>query len=103
MRIARESIHHSEESLRCIHLELPAFRGGLHRHGHFELTWIERGQGLRWVGDSVEPFFDGDLVLVGSETPHMWASRGVQSPQGCAATVLQFPPDWPQRCGLPEI
>ncbi len=103
MRIAREPIHHTEESLRCLHLELPAFSNGLHRHGHFELTWIQRGQGLRWVGDSVEPFFDGDLVLVGSETPHLWASRGVQSPQGCAATVLQFPPDWLQRCGLPEL
>lgn len=86
-----------------MHLALPAFRGGLHRHGHFELTWIERGQGLRWVGDSVEPFFDGDLVLVGSETPHLWASRGAPPTQGCAATVLQFPPDWLQRCALPEL
>ncbi len=103
MRITREPIHHGEESLRCLHLELPDFRGSLHRHGHFELTWIERGQGLRWVGDSVEPFFDGDLVLVGSETPHLWATQGVQAPQGCAATVLQFPPDWLQRCGLPEL
>lgn len=103
MRIAREPIHHADESLRCLHLALPVFRGGLHRHGHFELTWIERGQGLRWVGDSVEPFFDGDLVLVGSETPHLWASRGAQSPEGCAATVLQFPPDWLLRCGLPEL
>ena len=103
MRITRESIHHAEESLRCMHLALPAFRGGLHRHGHFELTWIQRGQGLRWVGDSVEPFFDGDLVLVGSETPHLWASRGVPPRQGCAATVLQFPPDWLQRSGLPEL
>jgi AraC-like DNA-binding protein len=103
MRITREPIHHAEESLRCMHLALPAFRGGLHRHGHFELTWIERGQGLRWVGDSVEPFFDGDLVLVGSETPHLWASQGVPSTEGCAATVLQFPPDWLQRCGLPEL
>ena len=103
MRIAREPIHHADESLRCLHLVRPAFDGGLHRHGHFELTWIERGQGLRWVGDSVEPFFDGDLVLVGSETPHLWASRGDQSPRGCAATVLQFPPDWVQRCGLPEL
>ena len=102
MRITREPIHHAEGSLRCLHLELPSFSSGLHRHGHFELTWIQRGQGLRWVGDSVEPFFDGDLVLVGSETPHLWASRGVQSPQGCVATVLQFPPDWLQRCGLPE-
>lgn len=103
MRVSREPIHHAEQSLRCMRLELPAFRGGLHRHGHVELTWIERGQGLRWVGDSVEPFFDGDLVLVGSETPHLWASQGVQSPRGCAATVLQFPPDWLERCGLPEL
>lgn len=103
MRITREPIRHAEESLRCMHLELPAFQGGLHRHGHFELTWVERGQGLRWVGDSVEPFFDGDLVLVGSETPHLWASRGAPSPEGCAATVLQFPPDWLLRCGLPEL
>ncbi|MFN9744822.1 MAG: helix-turn-helix domain-containing protein [Betaproteobacteria bacterium] len=103
MRITREPIHHADESLRCLHLELPGFDGGLHRHGHLELTWIERGQGLRWVGDSVEPFFDGDLVLVGQDTPHLWASRGARSPQGCAATVLQFPPDWLQRCGLPEL
>lgn len=103
MRIAREAVHHPDESLRCMHLQLPEFRGELHRHGHLELTWIERGQGLRWVGDSVEPFFDGDLVLVGSETAHLWATRGGAAPQGCAATVLQFPPDWARRSGLPEL
>lgn len=103
MRIAREAVHHPDESLRCMHLALPEFRGDLHRHGHLELTWIERGQGLRWVGDSVEPFFDGDLVLVGGETAHLWATRGPQGPQGCAATVLQCPPDWGRRAGWPEL
>jgi AraC-like DNA-binding protein len=103
MRIAREAVHHPDESLRCMQLELPEFRGELHRHGHLELTWIERGQGLRWVADSVEPFFEGDLVLVGSETAHLWASQGVPGPHGCAATVLQIPPDWARRTGLPEL
>ena len=103
MKIAREPIHHDQESLRCLHLALPGFAGELHRHGHLELTWIERGQGLRWVGDSVAPFFDGDLVLLGSETPHLWATRGVQAAQGCAATVLQFPAELLQRSGLPEL
>lgn len=103
MRIAREAVHHPEGSLRCMDLQLPAFRGGLHRHAHLELTWIRRGQGLRWVGDSVEPFFDDDLVLVGSETAHLWASRGGPATPGCAATVLQFPPDWLRRAGLPEL
>lgn len=103
MRIAREPIPAAEESVRCLHLQPPAFRGELHRHGHLELTWIERGQGLRWVGDHVAPFFDGDLVLLGSELPHLWASRGATPTQPCAATVLQFPPDWARRTGLPEF
>lgn len=103
MRISRENVVHPQESLRCLHLELHAFRSGLHRHGHAELTWIERGQGLRWVGDSVEPFFDGDLVLLGSDMVHTWASRGEPRPGRCRATVLQFPADWAQRTGLPEL
>jgi hypothetical protein len=52
---------------------------------------------------SVEPFFDGDLVLVGGEVAHLWASRGAQPPAGCATTVLQFKPDWAARTGLPEL
>ena len=103
MKIFREAVHHPDESLRLLHLELPTFEGGLHRHAHAELTWIERGQGLRWVGDSVEPFFDGDLVLVGGEVAHLWASRGPQPAAGCAATVLQFKPDWAARTGLTEL
>jgi AraC-like DNA-binding protein len=103
MKILREAVHHPDESLRLLHLELPSFEGGLHRHAHAELTWIERGQGLRWVGDSVEPFFDGDMVLVGGEVAHLWASRGPQPAAGCSATVLQFRPDWAARSGLPEL
>jgi AraC-like DNA-binding protein len=103
MRITREAVRHPDESLRLLHLELATFGGGMHRHAHAELTWIERGQGLRWVGDNVEPFFDGDLVLVGGEVAHLWASRGPQPEAGCAATVLQFKPDWAASTGLPEL
>lgn len=103
MRISRETVHHPSESLRCLHLQLSAFRGGLHRHSHVELTWIERGHGLRWVGDSVEPFFDGDLVVLGSEVVHTWASLGPSRAGRCQATVVQFPHDWALRTGLPEL
>lgn len=103
MRISRETVHHPDESMRCMLLELPGFRGELHRHRHLELTWIQRGRGLRWVGDSVEPFADGDLVLVGGDTAHLWASRDGLTTDACAATVLQFPPDWARRTGLPEL
>lgn len=89
--------------MRCMRLRLSAFRGGLHRHGHCELTWIERGRGLRWVGDRVEPFGDGDLVLLGAELPHLWLSAG-PAPQGrYEATVLQFPQDWCAQAAWPEL
>ena len=103
MKIEREDVRHPDASMRCLRLRLAAFRGGLHRHGHAELTWIERGHGLRWVGDSVEPFGDGDLVLLGAEVPHVWLSPEGGTPRSCVATVLQFPVDWAAATGLPEL
>ena len=103
MRIEREVIRHPDASMRCMQLRLASFRGGLHRHGHAELTWIESGRGLRWVGDSVEPFGDGDVVLLGAELAHVWLTPLGGEPQRCAATVLQFPVDWAAATGLPEL
>lgn len=103
MRIQREVVRHPDASMRCLQLRLPAFHGRLHRHAHAELTWVERGRGLRWVGDSVEPFGDGDLVLLGAEVAHVWLTPSGGDPRSCAATVLQFPADWAASTGLPEL
>ena len=103
MKIEREVVRHPDASMRCLQLRLSAFRGSLHRHAHAELTWIEHGRGLRWVGDSVEPFGDGDLVLLGAEVAHVWLTPSGGDPRSCAATVLQFPADWAASTGLPEL
>jgi AraC-like DNA-binding protein len=53
----------------------------LYNHWHFhpeiELTYIRKSTGLRLVGDSMAPFEDGDLVLLGSNLPHMWRSDSI--------------------------
>lgn len=103
MKIERERIQHPDASMRWVQLRQSSFRGGLHRHSHAELTWIERGHGLRWVGHQVEPFADGDLVLLGPEVAHVWLSAQGSTPRACAATVLQFPADWAASTGLPEL
>jgi len=36
------------------------------------LLYVSKSTGIRFVGDSVSPFSAGDLVLVGSNLPHLW-------------------------------
>jgi AraC-like DNA-binding protein len=43
-----------------------------HYHPEIEITYVEHGRGVRYVGDSEEYFDAGDLVLVGSLLPHVW-------------------------------
>jgi len=81
-------------------LRLASFAGALHAHEALELTWIERGEGVRIVGSRVEPFAAGDLVLIGPGLPHVWLSHGVP-PEGAWATVLQLIPSVP-LAALPE-
>lgn len=63
-----------------------------HYHPEFELTYIERSRGERLVGDHVERYGPGDLVLLGANLPHSWTSD--RTPAGDAsehrAVVVQF-------------
>lgn len=45
-----------------------------HYHPEIEFTLIRKGNGMRLVGDNMEVFEDGDLILLGSNLPHMWRS-----------------------------
>lgn len=90
-KIAWETLGGGLQSVRLLRLQLDRAEGPLHAHDALELTWIERGQGLRWVGSRIEPFGDDDLVLLGPRLAHRWQTRG--SPAGgVRATVLQLMP-----------
>lgn len=84
---------------------LPRFNVPWHFHPECELTLIVRSSGRRFVGDSIEPFAPGDLVLIGSNLPHFWrnSEQGNKSPS--QAVVVHFR----EECfgadflGLPEL
>ena len=78
-------------SLTQLILDQPEFEPYWHFHPEFELTLIISGSGKRIVGDSVEPFEVGDLVLLGSDLPHTWNSENNSiTGESCKAVVFQF-------------
>lgn len=81
----------------------------LHYHPEIELTLIIRSQGMRFVGDSVQPFEAGDLCLIGENLLHSWYTD--DQSQRTQAIVIQFSrqllerlsEQWPELRRLPEL
>jgi AraC-like DNA-binding protein len=103
MRVKKELIKLPDLSLRFLRFELDAFRTELHRHAQLELTWIEKGTGVRFVGDCAEAFESGDLVLLGSELPHAWVSASADALRPSVASVLQFHGALFAQAAMPEL
>lgn len=50
------------------------FKSPFHYHPEIELVYIKESFGKRVIGDKIEAFEAGDLVLVGANLPHVWLS-----------------------------
>lgn len=66
-----------------------------HVHPEFELTLVESGFGTRFVGDTIEPFREWDLILVGGMVPHHYLTRREDStgPEWSKTSVVKFGSD----------
>jgi len=83
-----------ESSFTLLQLCQPHFALSYHFHPQFEITWIQKSSGKRYVGGNVTNYTEGDMVLVGSNTPHCWLSENDESDNSAQATVLQFSIDF---------
>ncbi|MCK0157021.1 AraC family transcriptional regulator [Cellulophaga sp. F20128] len=50
------------------------FNPNWHFHTEFQISLILEGTGTRFVGDQIQSFGEGDLVLTGTNLPHLWRS-----------------------------
>jgi AraC-like DNA-binding protein len=69
-----------------------------HHHPEFELTLTLNSRGQRFVGNHVGAYDHGDLVLVGPNLPHTWASsHKVDDSKPHVALVFWFRTEWIER------
>lgn len=66
----------------------------LHQHDEYELLFVYRSYGTRYVGNSIELFKEGDLVLVGPNLPHCWQNDEIflenHPSHQAKAVIIQF-------------
>lgn len=77
-----------------------------HHHPEYELTLTLNSEGYRYVGNSIERYSDGDLVLLGANIPHSWNSeRAIDPEQPHVTKVMWFNEDWIERLvqNFPEL
>ena len=81
----------------------PRFSMPWHFHPECELTLIVRGRGMRYVGDNISRFHDGDLVFLGGNLPHYWWNDA-EDRRGAHSVVVQFSVDFEEGAlfHLPE-
>jgi AraC-like DNA-binding protein len=78
-------------SVHMVYVKGRKFAAPWHFHPEYELVWIVRSNGRRFVGDSAEPFEADDLVLMGPYLPHFWRNDPRMDYGGVAeAVVVQF-------------
>jgi AraC-like DNA-binding protein len=80
------------ESFHCEVVHGSGYNATWHFHPEFQLTLVLKSHGHRLVGDNFTPLTPGDLVLVGSNLPHVWQqdpawSRGQH---GVHAIIVRF-------------
>ncbi len=85
-------IEATKRSFHFFKRETVAFEPFWHYHPEIELTFILHGEGTRFVGNSIAPFSNYDLVLVGTNIPHNWVGLKHNHSEKQRAMVFQFNP-----------
>jgi AraC-like DNA-binding protein len=96
MKAFKEVINYPIDNSFLIKYEnFPHFRFPMHFHEEYEIVYIIKSFGKKFVGDSVEEFATGDLSVYGSNLPHFYMSDPTfyrSDPDlWVNAIVIQFP------------
>ncbi|MCW3161286.1 AraC family transcriptional regulator [Chryseobacterium oryctis] len=94
MKIQKEIIEFEKE--KSFKLFSPSLKNCFfwHYHPEIELVYVKTSKGIRHVGKNISGFTDSDLLLIGSNVPHLNFDYGIQTE--CKQLVLQMKEDFLQ-------
>ncbi|HEX3628706.1 MAG TPA: AraC family transcriptional regulator [Verrucomicrobiae bacterium] len=69
------------ESFHCEVVRGDSYNAAWHFHPEYQITLVIKSCGYRLVGDNIAPLLPGDLVLVGSNLPHVWQQELSEGPE----------------------
>src|SRR5690606_13807535 len=86
-----------ESSFSIRHDVMPNFGNVWHYHPELELHYTIKGEGVRFIGDNIGNFSEGELILLGENLPHAWRCKEEYYQNNpdleIEAIVIQFLPD----------
>jgi len=94
--ILENLLNNSMHSFRVKRTTLSYFDSPWHYHADYELFYIIKSKGVRFVGDNIENFYPGDMVFMGPNLPHVWRNDDeyIDNPnKNAEAIVMQFKED----------
>jgi hypothetical protein len=79
MKIQKETVR--PDPGQSFRLFTPRLRNSFYWHYHpeYELVYVEAATGIRHVGQHISSYMDSDLVLIGSNIPHLNFDYGVKT------------------------
>lgn len=78
------------ESFHCEVVRGTSYNAMWHFHPEVQLTLVLDSRGHRMVGDNISPLSRGDLVLVGSNLPHVWHQDATYKKGRVHAIIVRF-------------
>lgn len=83
-------------------LNMQQFDAPLHFHPEYEIMMSLKSRGIRFVGDNISDYKEGDLVFLGPNLPHYWHKSvdGIYGDEPVHAIVIQFSGD---LLGQPQL
>ena len=93
--IINEKLPISESNpIKARHYDYDRFTYPWHFHSQYEIIYVKESHGLCFVGDCIEKFSVGDVILFGTNLPHYMRSNDIYGSENVTSrvqgTIIQF-------------